>query len=322
MSRLQGPARRRHLWLGAFLLAALLAAFAINSPAALRWFYPRAVAEVAALPPAPGYRAGQRVLMVSPHPDDESLCCAGNIQGAIAAGAQVYIVWLTSGDGFELDAALLEHTPRPRGRASESLGSVRIGEATRAAAALGVPASHLFFLGYPDGALLRMLRANSDTPTASPHTRATRVPYPQALSPGAPYTAASLRRDLTTVLDRVRPDVVLLPSTHDFHRDHRATSLVTAQLLAARGQTGRERLWIVHGGAEWPVPKGLHEGFPLLIPPRGRHLAWTRFNLTPDQQDTKLRALQAHASQMEVMPRFLKAFVRENELITLPEGGR
>ncbi|WP_219722085.1 PIG-L deacetylase family protein [Deinococcus planocerae] len=322
MSRLLGRPRRRHLWVGAVLLAALLAAFAINSPAALRLLYPRAVAEVAALPPAPGYRAGQRVLMVSPHPDDESLCCAGNIQHALAAGAEVYIVWLTSGDGFELDAALLEHTPRPRGRASESLGAVRIREATRAAAALGVPASHLFFLGYPDGALLRMLRADSDTPTASPHTRATRVPYPQALSPGAPYTAASLRRDLSTVLGRVRPDVVLLPSTHDFHHDHVATSLVTADLLAQRGETGRERLWIVHGGAEWPVPKGLHAGFPLLIPPRGRHLAWTRLDLTAAQQDTKLRALQAHASQMEVMPRFLKAFVRENELITLPEEGK
>ncbi|WP_216318935.1 PIG-L deacetylase family protein [Deinococcus aestuarii] len=322
MSRLLGRPRRRRLWVGAVLLAALFAAFAINSTGALKLLYPRAVAEVAALPPAPGYRAGQRVLMVSPHPDDESLCCAGNMQQALAAGAQVYIVWLTSGDGFELDAALLERTPRPYGRASESLGSVRIREATRAAAALGVPASHLFFLGYPDGALLHMLTANSSAPTVSPHTGATRVPYPQALSPGAPYTAASLRRDLSTVLGRVRPDVVLLPSTHDFHHDHVATSLVTAQLLAARGETGRERLWIVHGGLEWPVPKGLHEGFPLLIPPRGRHLAWTRFGLTGGQQDTKLRALRAHASQMEVMPRFMEAFVRENELITLPEGAR
>ena len=53
----------------------------------------------------------------------------------------MFIVWLTSGDGFELDAALLERTPRPRAGATERLGTVRIGEATAAAAALGVPAA-------------------------------------------------------------------------------------------------------------------------------------------------------------------------------------
>ncbi|MBI0445493.1 PIG-L family deacetylase, partial [Deinococcus sp. DB0503] len=59
-------------------------------------------------------------------------------------------------------------------------------------------------------------------------------------------------------------------------------------------------------------------GFPLLIPPRGHRLPWTRVDLTPEEQDTKLRALRAHASQMAVMPRFLKAFVRSNELLTPP----
>ncbi|MEW6421490.1 MAG: PIG-L deacetylase family protein [Deinococcota bacterium] len=314
--------RKPSPWTGAVLSAALLAAFGINSPAALRLLYPRATAEVTALPAAPGYRAGQRVLVVSPHPDDESLCCAGSIQHALAAGAQVDIVWLTSGDGFELDAVLHEHTPHPRGRALEQLGQDRIAEATRAAGVLGVPRDHLFFLGYPDGSLLKLLRSNSAAPIRSRYTGATHVPYAQALSPGAPYTAASLERDLGIVLDRVRPDVVLLPSTADFHRDHQATSLITQRLLAARGEQGRERLWIVHGGLEWPVPKGLHEGFPLLIPPRGHRLPWTRVDLTPEEQDTKLRALRAHASQMAVMPRFLTAFVRSNELLTPPPAAQ
>ena len=48
------------------------------------------------------------VLVVAPHPDDETLCCAGVIQRARAAGARVAIVWLTGGDAFELDAILVE----------------------------------------------------------------------------------------------------------------------------------------------------------------------------------------------------------------------
>lgn len=319
LSRRSGATRPRKLAFAAAVLLSVAAGFAINSPAALRWFYPRASAAVARLPAAPGFSAGMRVLLVSPHPDDESLCCAGQIQQAVEAGAQVFIVWLTSGDGFELDAALLERTPRPRAGATERLGIIRIGEATRAAAALGVPASHLTFLGYPDGALLRMFRADNAVPVRSPHTGATQVPYPQALRPGAAYTRANLELDLNRVLDQVRPDVTLIPTTSDFHHDHRATSLVMQELLARRGLLGSARYWIVHGGVEWPVPKGLHLRFPMLIPPRGHRLNWLRADLTPAQQQGKLAALQAHRTQMEVMPRFLEAFVRENELVTLSD---
>src|ERR1700689_1556600 len=49
------------------------------------------------------------LVVVAPHPDDETLCCAGAIVRARAAGARVAIVWITSGDGFELDAHVVEH---------------------------------------------------------------------------------------------------------------------------------------------------------------------------------------------------------------------
>ncbi|GAA5512177.1 1D-myo-inositol 2-acetamido-2-deoxy-alpha-D-glucopyranoside deacetylase [Deinococcus carri] len=300
------------------LVAALLlaAAFVINTTGALRLFYPRAAAVVDSLPPAPPYHAGQRVLVVSPHPDDETLCCAGSIQQARAAGAQVWVVWLTSGDGFELDAVLLSRAPRPSGQQLAGLGTRRIGEARRAMGVLKVPQDHLIFLGYPDGGLLHLFLENYAQPFQSRYTRATHVPYPQALTPGAPYTGQNVERDLGRVLDTVRPDVVLAPSVQDAHPDHRAASYFVTRLLATRGEVGRERFWIVHGGLEYPLPKGLHEHFPLLIAPRGRRLAWERVDLTPEQEDAKLRALREHRSQMDVMSRFLAAFVRENELLS------
>ncbi|MBZ9712038.1 PIG-L deacetylase family protein [Deinococcus multiflagellatus] len=320
-------ARSPRFWaLGAALILGLVAAFAINATPAVGLLYPRARAEVAALPPAPGFASGRRVLLVSPHPDDESLCCAGQLQEAQRAGAQVYVVWLTSGDGFELDAAALGRTARPHGGATERLGARRMAEARAAARVLGVPAAHLTFLGYPDGALLRLYRAPQAQVVRSPHTGATRVPYAGTLHPGAAYTGANLRRDLAEVFDRVRPDVVLLPSSKDAHRDHRATSLLVQDLLQARGQTARARYWVVHGGLEWPLPKGLHPQVPLLLPPRGHSLTWTRADLSRDETARKAQAIAAHRSQMAVMPRFLQAFVRTNELVALddphsPQGG-
>ena len=310
---------RRQLLSGLLLALALVAALAINLGRTTALFYPRAAAEVAALPAAPAYRAGQRVLFVSPHPDDETLCCAGSIQRARAAGAQVWVVWLTSGDGFEFDAILLNRSPRPGQAAMLRLGERRMNEARAAARVLGIPQDHLIFLGYPDGGLLHLFLEHYTAPYASRYTGRTAVPYAGALRPGAPYTGQNLERDLARVLDTVRPDVVLLPSPEDQHPDHRAASSFVTRLLALRGEADRERFWIVHGGLEWPVPKGLHAGLPLLLPPRGHGLPWQKLALTPAEERVKLSAIRSYRSQTEVLDRFLLAFVRENELLS-PQG--
>src|SRR5579863_8424317 len=87
------------------------------------------VARAPGLPLMTPLTARDRVLIVAPHPDDESLCCAGLIQQALAAGAQVGVVWVTAGDGFELDALLVEHTLSPDSAAMQRLGRQRLREA-------------------------------------------------------------------------------------------------------------------------------------------------------------------------------------------------
>lgn len=71
---------------------ATLGVFVINSPAAQRLFYPRANLRARALPEVPPYRAAPRLLVVAPHPDDESLSCAGSVLRALQAGAKVFIL--------------------------------------------------------------------------------------------------------------------------------------------------------------------------------------------------------------------------------------
>ncbi|WP_119276552.1 PIG-L deacetylase family protein [Calidithermus roseus] len=294
------------------LLTTLLVVFVvINAPGIFAWgyglYYRRSVSHLPQIT-----LLNERMLVLSPHPDDESLCCAGAIQQVLRGGGEVWVLWFTNGDGFEWDASLLAHTLRPQGPASLELGRRRMEEARQAARRLGIPEGHLFFLGYPDRGLEALLWHSGGSPYRSRLTGVSYVPYSGTLSPGAPYTGESLRRDFRRVLERVRPTLVLAPSLKDAHPDHRAVGLLAQQEVPA----DRLRFWIVHGGLEWPLPKGLHPDLPLEPAPRGRGLPWQRLPLSPQERRAKLEALRAHATQMRLLARFLLAFVRENELFS------
>lgn len=313
--KLRRPTRKRHVAVPLFLLALLGLTAWINFPVMSNIFR-RSTLRAESLTTLPEFVAGQRILILSPHPDDETLCCAGMIQQARAAGAQVYVVWVTGGDGFEFDAALLQHTLHPKGRHMRELGLQRVQEARNAVRVLGIPDDHLYFLGYPDGGLMSLFTTNFATPYFDPETGVSRVYLPQALSVGADYTGRALERDLRQVLNRSRPDLVLAPAPQDFHPDHHALSYIASRLMDERGQENQLRYWVVHGGLEWPIPKGLHENLPLTLPPRADKLPWKRTLLTPEQKAQKLRAINEYHTQTRVMGRFMRAFVRKNELLT------
>jgi LmbE family N-acetylglucosaminyl deacetylase len=272
----------------------------------------------AAMVPAE-FTRGDVVLVVAPHPDDETLCCAGVVQRARAAGARVAIVWLTSGDAFELDAILVEHRLRPGRTGLERLAHERMAEARAAAGLLGVPARDQFFLGYPDRGLHRLLADRYYQSYRSRYTGAESVPYEEALAPGAAYQGRNLERDLATVIERVQPTLVLAPTPLDAHPDHRAAGELVIRAMGARAQLPRVAWWIVHtshhlpGARRWPAPRGLHAELGL-TPPRHAALDWQAWELSDGERRGKERAVHAHRTQMEVMAPFLLAFVRRNEL--------
>jgi LmbE family N-acetylglucosaminyl deacetylase len=263
--------------------------------------------------PVPALEASTTLLVVAPHPDDETLCCGGIIQRVLAAGGRVSVVWVTSGDAARWDLLLLEHALWNSAAKGRSLGERRMAEARAATARLGVPPSGQLFLGYPDGGLSALLQAPERVYT-SPSTGAAAVPYRAALSAGHPYTGASLARDFAAVLARVQPTLILAPSPADSHPDHRASGLLTLHAVSALDSATRVRYWIVHGGEGWPAPRELMPGIPLFPAPRGAGLASVPFALTPREEEGKRAALDAYASQMQVMAPFLLAFVRSNEL--------
>jgi LmbE family N-acetylglucosaminyl deacetylase len=268
----------------------------------------------APLPQMAAPRAGDRILVIAPHPDDETLCCGGYLQQAVAAGASVGIVWITAGDSFEIDAIVTERTLRPKGAGLEKLGVLRMAEAHAAADRLGVPRAQQYLLGFPDRDLRVLLRTPAAAPLRSRYTGVSAVPYAEALHPGTSYTGAGLRRNLQEVIERFAPTIVLAAAPQDRHPDHSASGALAVELVRAGTARVRIYYWIVHGGHEWPGPRGLHRERPQLPPRSARDLAWERLPLSDAQVAGKLAALGEHRTQLRVMRRFLYAFVRKDEI--------
>ena len=293
------------------LTAALCAALALAHAASGRTPAP--------LPQMAPPRPTDRILVIAPHPDDETLCCGGYLQQAVAAGATVGVVWITAGDSFEIDAIVIERTLRPKGLGLEQLGVRRIAEAHAAADRLGVPRAQQTLLGFPDRDVNALLHEKSVAPLRSRYTGVSAVPYAEALHPGSPYTGPELRRNLQEATARFAPTIVLVAAPQDRHSDHSASGALAVELLRAGSSKVRIYYWIVHGGHEWPAPRGLHRERPLLPPRIARDLAWQRLPLSDAEVAGKLAALGEHRTQLRVMRRFLDAFVRNDEIFA-PAG--
>ncbi|MFP5308170.1 MAG: PIG-L deacetylase family protein [Actinomycetes bacterium] len=130
-----------------------------------------AVATVVSLVAGPvviGAPAARRVLVVAPHPDDETIGCGGTVALLADAGAQVRVLLATDGEATISPAA-----------PPTALGPRRRAEAVRAGGVLGVTSTRA--LGLPDGRLLdhvETLAAEVAREVAAAETDMVLVPWP------------------------------------------------------------------------------------------------------------------------------------------------
>lgn len=132
---------------------------------------------------------GKRILVISPHSDDEAIG-AGGLLWAHRDAAEIHIVLVTDGAGF----GHVPQTGQTVEQATEELINLRKHELQKTAAALN--AKSIVYLDLPDG----------------------RVEIDES-------SVAKLR----TVFDTVMPDIVIIPWFLDNHRDHRAVNKLFAQ---------------------------------------------------------------------------------------------
>jgi len=86
-----------------------------------------------------------RVLVFSPHPDDETIACGGAIARLTARGHRVGVVFATDGSRSHSAVLGIEDDPSP-----EQLAEIRHGEAVAATGELGVAPEDVAWFGYTD----------------------------------------------------------------------------------------------------------------------------------------------------------------------------
>ena len=166
-------------------------------------------------------RASDRVLILAPHPDDETLATGGLIQAAREQGCALRVIFATDGDNNPWPQRWLEKRwhigPLERARWAQR----RRGEAIAATRILGVDIGDTCALGWPDLGLTRHLLDDSG--------------YVQTL---------------VDVLVEFAPTLIVLPQMSDRHPDHSALRVMTElALIQTPFQDCRRLGYMVHGPA-------------------------------------------------------------------------
>lgn len=142
---------------------------------------------------------GDRVLILAPHPDDETLGCGGTVRLLIEAEKNIKVVFLTSGergDPAQEVPPVVQFSGSAAGSCVTDYSLMREREAERALRVLGV--SDYAFLRFPDRGI---------------HENNTDV----------------LRRLLETT-DEFKPDTVYAPSMVELNPDHRAAAALAMEI--------------------------------------------------------------------------------------------
>jgi LmbE family N-acetylglucosaminyl deacetylase len=260
-----------------------------------------------------------RILILAPHPNDETLATGGLIQEALALDLPVRVCIFTMGDNDEIAALFTRRHPVPMPGAPQSLGMRRQNEAIAAATQLGLSTNDLVFLGYPDSGTLDIWNHHwrEVPPYRSPLTRANAVPYDRALTPGSAHAGEDILDDLEEVIFGFQPTLLVVPHSADHNVDHRALYLFARVALWHLEPHGIAPVLLpapVHF-TQWPEPRQYHPMRPA-TPPYflDGGISWLEFSLAPFQVSNKFAALQRHHSQFRATSACLDSFVRKSEL--------
>jgi len=171
-------------------------------------------------PSSPDLRFAQhdRLLVVAPHPDDETLACGELIQSALAAGAAVRVVFATDGDNNPWPQRWIEKRWRIGAEGRRRWGERRRGEAAHALEILGGGAIQSRFLSRPDQGLTDDLMCDD-----------------------------ALVDTLASDIAAFAPTHLALPSLDDRHPDHSALHIAIELALLHARQACTRLVYAIHG---------------------------------------------------------------------------
>ena len=163
----------------------------------------------------------ESVLVVAPHPDDESLGCGGTIAHLRERNVPVHVLFLSDGS--------MSH-PNSRSYPADRLRQLRESEALAALSILNVPPENVTFMRQKDT---------------------------QVATPGSPGFADAVTF-VHALLIRIRPAMILVPWRRDPHRDHRASWQLLMQAMdtyPVRPRVLEYLIWLWELGSDDDMPR-------------------------------------------------------------------
>ena len=167
------------------------------------------------------------ILILSSHPDDETLSSGGTIIKALKAGKKVKIIFLTNGDAYSKSTySLSVSSDRLNPQDYIDLGKKRQKDAVEALREMGLNEEDLIFLGYPDKGLSYIWEEAYEDSYRSPFTKTKTCPYEKIYGRAKQgYSKQNLIADIKEILKKYRPARIYTPHPLDTHSDHLATTL-------------------------------------------------------------------------------------------------
>lgn len=135
----------------------------------------------------------KRIIIFSPHPDDETLGCGGIIAKNVKEGNKVFVVFMTDGR-YALTPIGITSDPSPL-----EMKEIRKREALRAVGILGIRNKDIFFLDFEDTMLKK-------------------------------YRRKAYKR-IVQILKDVNPSEVFFPQRKEYHVDHQVTNMIVEEAI-------------------------------------------------------------------------------------------
>ncbi|HOF42688.1 MAG TPA: PIG-L family deacetylase [Candidatus Moranbacteria bacterium] len=140
----------------------------------------------------------KKILIISPHPDDEAFGCGGIIQRCRKSGGEVYVLYLTVG------------TTRDFSKKEKSTADQRMQEIKKVASLFGIKGYKIAFIG------------------EKYHLKLDSIPIKDIIN--------EIERGENISLEKIKPDILLIPPANDYNQDHRIAN--QASIAAARPTSG------------------------------------------------------------------------------------
>lgn len=247
--------------------------------------------------------ATERILVLAPHPNDESIAAGGMIASVLQVHpeSRVRVIIATNGDASYANSFFHSSNNFTR-QHFQSIAHGHQQECLSALTILGLDSSQISFWGFPEQGLSKLRQQYWSRKEAyrSPTTGFYSTEQAKN-SPVLQYNGMNLLKLIQSELIAFRPTKIIIPHPQDMNSDHRTLALLTIFAVGVQ-QIQQDAphmlaylLW--SGNTFWMPGSFFNENTKISLPRAAFRNGWKLFPLSKSAQEKKALALTSYSSQ-------------------------